>query len=104
MWLRRCLGYRQRYNDLVKRASSDKDLQKAIYNKIRRHPTEYNSMIPTAIGFVGVVVTGLAIWNTVRAKPEAGEIVKTDKKASYYSFMISFHFHQMVLNLMRIIV
>jgi hypothetical protein len=92
MWLRRCLGYRQRYNDLVKRASSDKDLQKAIYNKIRRHPTEYNSMIPTAIGFVGVVVTGLAIWNTVRAKPEAGEIVKTDKKASYYSFNDFFSF------------
>lgn len=71
MWWRRAIGYRQRYEDLQRRTMSDPNLQTTIYDRARRHCTEYNSLVPTAIGVVGAIVTGLVIWNQMRM-PEMG--------------------------------
>lgn len=70
MWWRRWLGYQTRYQELQKRCMSDPNLQRSIYEKARRHPSEYNALVPTAIGVVGAIVAGLAIWNNIRSVPE----------------------------------
>ncbi len=89
MWMRRAIGVRQRYLDLEKRASSDKDLQKSLYDKMRRHPTEYNTLVPTAIGLMGVIISGLTLWNMIRSNPEGG-IVRDGKEegSAWNSFML----------------
>lgn len=69
MWARRWLGYQKRYEELQKRARSDKNFQHQIFEKVRRHTSEYNSLVPTAVGVIGAVVTGLVIWNNIR-RPE----------------------------------
>jgi hypothetical protein len=84
MWLRRTLGFQARYRELQMRASSDKELQKRLYDKIRRSPQEYNSLVPTAVGVLGVIMTGLAIWNIIRSRPEGG--ITRDEKSSWNSF------------------
>lgn len=80
MWWRRAIGYQQRYADLQRRTMSDPNLQTAIYDRARRHCTEYNSLVPTAIGIVGAIVTGLVIWNQMRM-PEMG--FKKDNRTSW---------------------
>lgn len=71
MWWRRAIGFNARYENLKRRTMSDPNLQTTIYDRARRHCTEYNSLVPTAIGVVGAIVTGLVIWNQMRM-PEMG--------------------------------
>jgi hypothetical protein len=85
MWHRRWLGFNQRYKDLQRRCSSDPNLQKSLYDKARRHPSEYNHLVPTAIGVIGAVVTGLVIWNSMRSKPEV-EIDRENKTSAWNSW------------------
>jgi hypothetical protein len=78
MWTRRALGFQKRYAELQKRANADKDLQKNLYDKIRRSPQEYNSLVPTAIGILGVIISGLTAWNILRQqRPEGGLVSRT---------------------------
>jgi len=70
MWYRRWLGFEKRYQDLQKRTMSDPNLQRSLYDRARRHSSEYNSLVPTAVGVIGAVVTGLVIWNSIRNSPE----------------------------------
>lgn len=89
MWMRKALGFQRRYHDLQVRASSDKDLQKNLYDKIKRCPQEYNSLVPTAVGMMGVIISGLTLWNMIRSKPESS-IDRTGKKEAtpWNSFML----------------
>jgi hypothetical protein len=89
MWFRRALGFHQRYENLKIRAASDKDLQKNLYDKIRRCPQEYNTLVPTAIGLMGVIISGLTLWNMIRSNPEGG-IVRDGKGDgnAWNSFML----------------
>lgn len=82
MWYRRWLGYEQRYLDLQKRSMSDPNLQKSLYDKARRHASEYNSLVPTAVGVIGAVVTGLMLWNSIRSTPEV-EITRDNNTKSW---------------------
>lgn len=89
MWMRRALGFRERYEDLKARAASDKDLQKILYDKIRRCPQEYNPLVPTAIGLMGVIISGLSIWNMIRSNPEGGIVREGSGNANAWnSFML----------------
>lgn len=80
MWWRRAIGFQQRYEDLKSRTMSDSNLQSLIYDKAKRHCSEYNALVPTAIGIVGAIVTGLVIWNQIRM-PEMG--IKEEKRTSW---------------------
>jgi hypothetical protein len=80
LWWRRAMGYRARYENLKRRASSDQEFQRSLYERARRHCTEYNSLVPTALGVVGAIVTGLVIWNNMRM-PEAG--IRDDNRTSW---------------------
>jgi hypothetical protein len=80
MWWRRAMGFQQRYEDLKKRTMSDPNLQTTLYDRARRHCTEYNTLVPTAVGVIGAIVTGLMIWNRMRA-PEMA--VKEERKGTW---------------------
>lgn len=88
-WFRRACGFHKRYEYLKKKASSDKDLQCALYEKMRRHPTEYNDLVPTAVGLLGIMITGLVLWNKIRNKPELEidrEKTKTDNWSAFFNW------------------
>lgn len=70
-WWRRAIGFNKRYEDLKARCKSDPQFQTELYDKARRHHSEYNSLVPTAVGVIGAIVTGLVIWNSMRT-PESG--------------------------------
>jgi hypothetical protein len=92
MFLRKCLGFRQRYADIKARATSDPHFQKEIYERARRVSTEYNEYIPTAVGLVGAIVTGLVIWNQMRDKAPAPEfgITRDSNTFSWDAYLPSF--------------
>jgi hypothetical protein len=71
MLLRRYYGITDRLRQLREKAAVNMPLQKSLYEQIQRHPDEYNQYIPTAIGVVGIVATGLYMWNKIRTNPEA---------------------------------
>jgi hypothetical protein len=70
MWYRRWIGYSARVEELKRRCRNDPQLQSTLYDNARRHTSEYNSLIPTAVGIVGAIATGLVIWNSIRHSPE----------------------------------
>lgn len=89
MWMRRSLGFQQRYHELQRRTMADRDLQKTIYDKIRRSPQEYNHLVPTAIGVMGAIISGLTLWNMIRSNPEGGIVRDGEGTASpWNSFMM----------------
>jgi len=90
MWYRRWLGFDARYRDLQRRTSTDSNLQHVLYDKARRHCTEYNSLIPTAVGVMGAVVTGLVMWNSIRNSAEFGDI-RRDSNTKSWSDWFSFN-------------
>jgi hypothetical protein len=85
MWWRRAMGFRQRYEHLKTRSMSDPHFQKEIYEKSRRHCSEYNPLVPTAVGVIGAVVTGLVIWNSMR-QPEVELGEKRTSWNDWFSF------------------
>lgn len=89
MWFKRALGFQMRYRQLQIRAQYDRDFQKKLYDKIKRCPQEYNPLVPTAIGIMGAIISGLTIWNMIRSSPEGG-IVREEKGTAspWNSFML----------------
>ncbi|APG78011.1 hypothetical protein 1 [Beihai picorna-like virus 51] len=80
MWWRRAVGFQARYEELKLRSMSDPHFQTTIYERARRHSSEYNSIVPTAVGVIGAIVTGFVIWNTIRT-PEMN--FNEDKRTSW---------------------
>jgi len=89
MWLRRVLGFQRRYEQLQRRTASDPAFQRTLYDKARRHTSEYNSLVPTAVGVLGAIASGLFIWNSMRAIPEAG--IQRDANTRSWSDWFSFN-------------
>lgn len=82
MWWRRWLGFNQRYEELKRRSSTDAHLQTSLYERARRSTSEYNTLVPTAVGVIGAIVTGLMIWNSIRGTPES-DLVRDEETKSW---------------------
>lgn len=86
MFSRRALGYSDRLKELERKASSDSDFQLSLFTSMKRSPKEYNALVPTAVGVLGAIATGLTIWNLIRNKPEQ-EIKRDENTTSWNSWM-----------------
>jgi hypothetical protein len=73
------LGIYDRYQAISARANHDIGFQRELYDRMRRQPCEYNAHVPTAVGVIGVIVSGLYMWNSIRNNPEVELNTTTNK-------------------------
>ena len=87
--IRRSAGIPARIADLNRRILEKKSLRTRALKEANHKPGEFNLLFPTAVGTLGMIATGLAIWNvTVRPKPD-GLDGNLERKGIWQTFFAS---------------